>query len=364
MDVLQDLPSDLVRNLLMRGSEVAKKAAAQATTYAEKTEKLREAIFKNRSDDYGPGIWSLEDAIIDEAPRGEICAVDGAVVCDNRAIGDFCAAVGISVGEADGNTDNEVFLESVPRSVHNKEVTSGIMSSLEIEVAARAKGDVILLDGAFIATLINVSKAINIGRSMPTGPLRDRIMQSTGQEFREHVLAIMTSSRYLAVPKYVTKNDFGTDIPEEFRSLDSRSVADMALKAGELTKFAPATDLGDPTRNIVGSAFGFSKSELAEFTHLIEGIHSCYYKPHEWTPAFRIDIPLAVAQDYEAQARILRAIRDSTRASGMQEPLPQYLVDLFAKRISDGVNAVVEMSALASVGDPKARMLMAMRYRT
>ena len=55
---------------------------------------------------------------------------------------------------------------------------------------------------------------------------------------------------------------------------------------------------------------------------------------------FRIDIPLSAAQDYAVQARILRAIRDSTRASGMQEPLPQYLVDLFAKQISVGASAV------------------------
>jgi hypothetical protein len=48
----------------------------------------------------------------------------------------------------------------------------------------------------------------------------------------------------------------------------------------------------------------------------------------------------------------------------MQEPLPQYLVDLFAKQISVGASAVVEMSALSSIDDPEARLLMAMGYRT
>jgi hypothetical protein len=363
---LEGVPSDLVRNLLLRGSEVAGKAAQQAASYSENRAILRAAIETNLQPGE-PGIWSLDDAIINEAPESEICAVDGANICDNRAIGDLCAAVAVSLGTAPGNMDNALFLDSVPRSVHNRDVTSGIMSSLEIELASKAKGDVILLDGALIATLINISKAISSGRQMGNSPLAERISQSCTPSFRDNVMTILSGNRFMTIPKYVTKNEFAAIIPEQFRTLDERTIATMALKAGELTRFkvsGSAENKSNLDKHIVGEAFGFSKNELADVTYLIEGIHSCYYKPHPWTPAFRIDIPLSVAQNYEIQARILRAIRDSTRASGMQEPLPQYLVDLFAKQISVGASAVVEMSALSSIDDPEARLLMAMGYRT
>lgn len=364
IDDLNGVPSDLVRNLLIRGSEVAAKAASQAASYAQARAVLRDVLDKKLSPGE-PGIWSLDDAIIDEAPESEICAVDGANICDNRAIGDLCAAVAVSLGSAPGNAENALFLDSVPRSVHNKEVTSGIMSSLEIELAACARGDVVLLDGALIASLISVSKAISRGRQMNGSPLGERILESCSPVFRESVMTVLSGKRYMAIPKYVTKNEFAEIIPDQFKTLDERTVATMALKAGELTRFrSTSRDTPDIDKHMVGPAFGFSKSEMVDVSYLIEGIHSCYYKPHPWTPAFRIDIPLSVAQDYETQARILRAIRDSTRASGMQEPLPQYLVDQFAKQISVGASAVVEMSALSSIDDPEARLLMAMGYRT
>jgi hypothetical protein len=366
MEGLDGIPSDLVRNLLLRGGEVAQKAAEQVATYSQNRVILREAL-ETRLQPGEPGIWSLDDAMIDEAPESEICAVDGANICDNRAIGDLCAAVAVSLGTAPDNIDNALFLDSVPRSVHNKDVTTGIMCSLEIELASRAKGDVILLDGALISSLINVSKAISRGKQMGSSPLGERILESCSATFREQVMTVLSGNRFMAIPKYVTKNEFTKIIPEQFHSLDERTIATMALRAGELTRFRSSSSDDNRThldKHMVGPAFGFSKSEMVDVAHLIEGIHSCYYKPHPWTPAFRIDIPLCVAQDYEIQARILRAIRDSTRASGMQEPLPQYLVDLFAKQISVGASAVVEMSALSSIDDPEARLLMAMGYRT
>jgi hypothetical protein len=48
----------------------------------------------------------------------------------------------------------------------------------------------------------------------------------------------------------------------------------------------------------------------------------------------------------------------------MREPIPLYLVDLFAKSISEGTAPVVDMAVLSEISDPEVKLLLAMGYRT
>jgi hypothetical protein len=62
--------------------------------------------------------------------------------------------------------------------------------------------------------------------------------------------------------------------------------------------------------------------------------------------------------------RALKTVRDTTTVSGMREPIPLYLVDLFAKSISEGTAPVVDMAVLSEISDPEVKLLLAMGYRT
>lgn len=354
---IASIPSEMVRRLLERGGEVAARSAARASEFAAARAAIRETIEEF--------IGEPDDILFDRVAGGSVAAVDGALVCDSKSIGDLCTAVAVVVGPGDGDGDCDVWMDSVNRSPQNKEILSGIMSTMEVGLAASREADVVMIDGSMLSTLINVSKAVHSSRKHG-GPLSERIMQARSAGFRDKVMAILNSPRFIALPKYTTTNEFSRRLPEAFRNYDARTVVTMALRPGEMTHFAfrDTDDRNDARRMLIGPSLGFSKAELDTFSSALDGVFSCYYRPHPWTPAFRIDMTAAAAEDQEAQLRALKAVRDTTMASGLREPFPLYLVDLFAKQVSVGAAPVVEMSALSSIEDPDARLLLAMGYRT
>jgi len=354
---LDSLPAEIVRRLLERGSEVAARSAARAAGFASAREAIRKEL-----EEY---IVQVPDEWLDAAEGGSVAAVDGGMVCDSKSIGDLCTAAAVSVGPGDSDGDCEVWMDSVIRSPQNKEALGGIMSSMEVALAARSAAQVVMIDGSMLSTLINVSKGVHASRRTG-GPLAVRMEEARSEEFRAAVMSVLRSPRHIAMPKYTTTNEFEECLPEEFRKHDARTVVTMALRPGEMTHFAVRTsdERDDARRMLIGPALGFRKDELDAFSEAVGGVYSCYYRPHPWAPAFRIDMTEAGYRDPEAQARALRAVRDTTRASGLREPFPLYLVDLFAKQVSVGASPVVEMAALSSIDDPDARLLLAMGYRT
>lgn len=357
MTGVENLPSEIVRRLLERGSVVAAKSAARASGFAKARTEIRAKL--------GQYIAEVSDAMLDSVGGGSVSAVDGALICDSKSIGDLCTAVAVSVGPEDGDGDCDIWMDSVNRSPQNKEILGGIMSSMEVGLAARSTAEVVMIDGSMLSTLINVSKGSHASKK-DGGPLSERISGIRDRSFRDAVMSILNSPRYIAMPKYTTTNEFADILPDEFKAHDARTVVTMALRPGEMTHFSfRDTDQRDDARRmLIGPALGFPKSELDEFSSALNGVFSCYYRPHPWTPAFRLDMTAAAAEDGDAQLRALRAVRDTTKASGLREPFPLYLVDLFAKQVSVGAAPVVEMSALSSIDDPDARLLLAMGYRT
>lgn len=367
MTDLTGVPANLVMKMLDRGSEVARQASTNAMRYAQSRDILREGLITGLARPHGAGLIKITDSMLNAAAPSVVSAVDGAVVVDSRSIGDLCTAVAIALGADEENSETLVFMEQVPRAVGNKELSTGIMHSMEIEAASRATGDIVIMDGSFVAALIAISKAISKADQMGDDhPLSSRARAIRRPELVEQILFILSSKRHIGIPKYVTTMEFGKLVPKEFSALDDRSIATMALRAGEATRFMDSAQDRQPIvdRSMFNKAFGLDVDSQARLGKGLIGMLSCYYKPHPWTPAFRIDITSEAFDDDEQKMRIFRAIHDQTLASGMQEPLPQYLVDQFAKQISVGASAVVEMSALSSITDPEAQMLIALGYRT
>lgn len=367
MSDLSGVPAHLVMKMLERGSEVAIQTSANAMRYAESRNILRTALIEGLAKPTEAGVYEVTSDMLAEAPASQVSAVDGAVICDSRSIGDLCTAVAIALGDTEENSESKVFMEQVPRAVGNKELTTGIMHSMEIDVASRATGDIVLMDGSLFSALIATSKAIsNADKGDPDHALVAATRAIRRPEFVEQVLYLLSSKKHIGMPKYVTTNQFAEYVPDPFKALDARSVATMALRPGEATRFFDFSKDREAVldRSLMNKAFGLDDMSQKLLTSKLSGMFSCYYKPHPWTQAFRIDISADAYLDDEAKARILRAVHDQTMASGMQEPLPQYLVDQFAKQISVGASAVVEMSALSSTLDPEAQMLIALGYRT
>ena len=67
-----------------------------------------------------------------------------------------------------------------------------------------------------------------------------------------------------------------------------------------------------------------------------------YYKPQDWSHAFRIELPPAIANDQNVLHETLEIIRRQTTNPAMLEPYPLYVADRFAKNLQKGVAALLE----------------------
>lgn len=357
--MLDSVPAEMVAKLLERGYEVARSTAARAAVMAEN----RAIIRKSLEDE--DAIFEVPNDVLDEVELGDedVSAVDGAFICDNQNIGDLCTAVAVSVGPRDGEGSSDVFMESVPRYALNKELTAGVMASMELLAAARSRARVVLVDGSMLSGLITLSKAIySSGKGGDV--LTDRVLSCASQDVRDAATCLLTENRYVALPKYTTTNELARWLPAEFHAQDGKTLATMALRPGEMTHWIEKADAARNAQRSVGRALGCDEPEEKLLKHLMEQVVSCYYRPHPWTPAFRLDVAKSTADDPEATTMIIKAIRDNTLTSGILEPFPLYLVDQYAKQISNGAAPMVSMAAMENLDDDDAQLMLAMRYRS
>lgn len=359
--MFESVPAAMVAQLLDRGYEVARSTAARAASIAESRERIRESLLQARA------IVDIPDADLDgvSLAEDEVSAIDGAFICDNQSIGDLCTAVAVSVGPKDGQGESSVFMESVPRASRNKEMLQGIMASMEILMAASSDAKVVLVDGSMLSGLISISKAMFTTAGM-IGELAERLKTSASDDLRGAVWDLLTSPRFVALPKYTTKNELAPWIPSEFRVQDAKTVATLALRPGEATAWILADDHTEKQvrKGSIGRSLGFDEHGDAALKSLMEDVVSCYYRPHPWTPAFRLDLARSTAENEENSLRVLRAIRDNTTTSGILEPFPLFLVDQYAKQISAGAAPMVSMAAMENIEDDDAQLLLAARYRS
>ena len=352
---------DMVSRLFDRGHEVATKTAKLASDFSVKRENVRERL---SSVDM---IHSVSEGLIKSISIPSVCAVDGALICDSRAIGDVCTAVGVAIGPNEVPR-NEIWMECVSRNSRNKEILTGIMSAMELRLAASSDAELVMIDGSLTSALINISKAILHSYARKT-EIEEAAMSLVSNEMRDAVMEILTSKRFVAVPKYTTTNtEFSTHLPDVFKDFDGRTVATMALKSGEMMQLFRSEEQKredfEVSRRRVGNALQFSESVYLEFVKAATSVVYSYYRPHPWTPAFRFDVPYTLYDDVPAGQRVLKALHETTLSPGVREPMPLYVVDAFAKQISAGVSPVMDMASVKFDGDDEALLLMIMGYRT
>jgi NurA domain. len=357
--MLDSVPAEMVAKLLERGYEVARGTAARAARMAENRARIRASLEEHDA------IFEVPNDVLDEVDLGddEVSAIDGAFICDNQSIGDLCTAVAVSVGPGDGDGSSRIFMENVSRHATNKDLTAGVMASMELEAAASSDARVVLVDGSMLSGLITLSKAI-YSAGGGGNVLSDRVLACACHEVRDAATRLLSDSRYVALPKYTTTNELARWLPSEFHSQDGKTLATMALRPGEMTHWIEKAEATRNAQRSVGRALGCDDEQDKYLKHLMEEVVSCYYRPHPWTPAFRLDVARKTSKDAEATTLIIKAIRDNTQTSGILEPFPLYLVDQYAKQISAGAAPMVSMAAMENLDDDDAQLMLAMRYRS
>jgi hypothetical protein len=91
-----------------------------------------------------------------------------------------------------------------------------------------------------------------------------------------------------------------------------------------------------------------------------------YFKPHEWSPAFRLEIKRETAEDPDQLCSILTGIRSQVVSPEIREPYPQWVADRMAKSVGDALVALrtAVHYDLADSGMGEFASLFAQSYRT
>lgn len=379
-----DLPDEVLQQILERTAEVAEGVRTLFTGVSERRAAMRDVLLAGgcirRAADLPPFLFPPS-----------IAAVDGGAAIEKALGADTALAVAVGI---EGLTDAPsvqwpgvqyaAWQRTLPHEGEaSAAVCRGVMTALELSVLADAPHEVVLLDGSHLTPMIGLNAALGVGHE----GLRTELAQVfAARNTAETLRTVMKKPEIVAVVKYDGSRDLShTWLPADVRGpglgLDDRTTMSLLLEEGEYTApqsvaltqqsksnwtqkrieaLTPADEIREAVRVAVNDVIGQVRDENAP------GLLVTYFKPHVWSPAFRLEIKPAVAQSPERLAAVLSSIRSQVVSPEIREPYPQWVADRMAKSVGD---ALVALRAavnydLADQGFGEYIAMVAHSYRT
>ncbi|MGC9001089.1 DNA double-strand break repair nuclease NurA [Caldisericum sp.] len=385
----EELPEGLVDEMLSNSRLVAGNLAMKYKEISNKKGELRRKLenlnlLKNYND------LSSSQAFPTSA------GVDGSYTIERMLASDFACVAAVAV---EGLTPpNEKRYWPKPRYFSNisivkhnddtSQVLRGISAGLEIHLAVKAPHDVVFLDGSMKTPIIFLNNATEKILTAPP-ELRDIFLYGKDavnedsvrfpgfKDMINNLEEILKSPRsdkvYVAVPKYTTRNELCQILGYE--NYEDRGLLNFILQGGEYIGPLDSTpdNLHISTRYIEEFDKNLVEDGLKDrLTNVIKNflpsIKIIYFRPYNYSPVFRLEIPNSVSANKSMLSLTLEAIRMQTVSSAIMEPYPLYLADRMVKHLSTAIPAI-KNSALQQVAqnwnDNLSNIFMAMHsFRT
>lgn len=337
------LPGALVEEMLSKSQDVGKALLSNAKEVNSNKEKFRSQLSGN-------GLLKNVSEL-PHVPPPTTVGVDGAQVVDRLLATDLVACAAVAIEGLTPPTEtrhwdkpfHKVYIHPEPHNTDTGAVIRGIMWELEIILAANAPHDIVFLDGSITNPFLNLNAAIAKARNFPPSKLIDELVNKF-EEFLRAYHCITTSSRtdklWVGVPKYTSKREIGFQFGWPV-GYDDRAILTSALKAGEYTQPVPydqpidpwhiGMDLLKPTDEM--------KRLLQETIDKVTDLHVCYFRPHPYTPALRLEVPKSLTTNKYQLSMLLHAVSFQCGTPGIIDPYPLFMADRMVKNISTAVPA-------------------------
>ncbi len=364
MEAFADLPDALVQDLLAKATPVAERVNRNLQA-------LRQAKGSLRAEAERRG-WIRRKADLDVPREPSVVGIDGSYQVHRLTAIDLCAAASVAVEgtskEARRHWEKPHHRMWVDCLEHSKNVTNtlrGLMISMELDLAAKAPHDLVLLDGSFIILLIYLNQGLT---SMGEAPqlLRDEFQRRWREEnVLDRFVGLLASDRTVAVPKYSGRNELadlhknGT-LPET----DGKTLATLILLPGEYTAPVPIYHFGGEDQE-----YHLPCPEATQTTinqHLAD-MRVIFFRPFGWAPAIRLELPKPIATGLPRLSLVLHGIERQYFSPAVIEPYPLFLADRMVKSLGAGV-AVIEQTVAQHVAgqsaDVETTLLCLQNYRT
>jgi len=281
------------------------------------------------------------------------CGVDGSYSVERLLAVDFvaCAAVAVEGLTPPSETrhwekpHHRVFIHPEKHDPDTGTVIRGVMMEMELELAAKAPHDIVFLDGSLTTPLIYMNQAINKvleweneGTQTEVGKELKERFKGFLEDYKTILESLRTDKLWVSLPKYTTRRELG----EMFKwppHYDDRAVLTTILLPGEFTQPLPLEKPKQPWHLRIPSNDRELERLRDEVISAINRIYVMYYRPHSWTPVFRIEISSSIATNNSRIAVLLQGLKYQSGTPGIMEPYPLYIADRMVKHLGSAIPA-------------------------
>ena len=341
--VFGNLPDVMVQELLERSSEVSDALTCRVKKLAGKQPKLRDRALREGI------IKPLPDSVPDLDGK-TVVAVDGSATVERMAGTDVYAAAAVRVAGYGGKVEAKpekckVSMHEVEGLAHGARINQALMVMHECKLILESPADLVLVDGTIFTMILNVGIGLEeaddkhdpLSRALKCHWFGDRC---DAEGLRDAIPSLLVAKRIASIPKRSTAanefESFTAIFKGEYAKMSGIATANLILKAGEYTK-----PLDLPTPRLFRGNAPMSSQYRTDLNVLLEELQVVYFRPQEWSPAYRIEIAPRVARDEDLLQRQLALIREQCVNPAMREPFPLYLADRFVRSLPKGMAAVV-----------------------
>jgi len=331
-----ELPEALVEEMLSKSEKVGEILFNSFIEIQEDKEKIRkqlqgENILKKDTDVGYPGIPTT-------------CGVDGSYAVEKLLATDFAACAAVAIEGLTPPSEkrhwekphHRVFIHPEKHDPDTGTVIRGLMMEMEFELAAKAPHDMVFLDGSLTTPLIYMNQTINKMLDAEETVINKNITENF-KNFIDSYKTILVASRtdklWVSMPKYTTRRELGQKFkwPSHY---DDRAILTTILSPGEFTEPILLGESQSPWHIKLPDG-NIDKS----FDDIIRRIHILYYRPHNWTPAFRIEMASSIASNNSRIAVLLQGLKYQCGTPGILEPYPLYMADRMVKHLGSAIPA-------------------------
>jgi len=322
------LPDDIVAEVLGETENCTAFVRNFLSSGNREKEKARQKLLQEGKLKSIKGFTSQIDA-------SEVEGVDGSYHIVNTAALDIAVCSAISVGK---DICHKVKVFPSPHSQFLSRSCQGIMTMLELHIISESSAPLIVYDGSFISVLTRINSTLAAREEHSGDSLWaqvDRILEELASQ-KDCYSIVLKEKKIIACPKLSTSTYF---LELHFPSLkglfSDRSFFTAVLEPEEYViehrKLSP-TNLARTSR--------FRPPDAQEVEKFYEnvGIIEIFFKPHIWSPAYKIEIPAAI--NSEQIPSILVTFKALFSDPSMLEPYPQFLADSICKQIGTGADAL------------------------
>ena len=366
-DTFSDLPDALVRDLLAQATPVAE----HMSTYLNRLHQARDSI---RQSIHSQGFIKRK-ADLDVPREPSVVGIDGSYQAHRLTALDLCAAAAVAV---EGTTRearrywhepyHRMWVNSFEHSKNATNALRGLMVSMELELAAEAPHDLVLLDGSFIALLIYLNQGLTSFREAPT-LLREEFQRRWNERgILDRFLTLLQSGQTVAVPKYSGRNELGTFLRDnDLPDTDGKTLATVILEPDEYIRPLPIFHFdGEDTEYHLPVQY-CPRERQDQMNQSIESMRVIFYRPYGWAPAVRLELTAPIAMSQAKLSTVLEGIKRQFFSPAVLEPYPLFIADRMVKSLGAGVAVIEQTVAQQAVGDSsniEETLLCLQNYRT